>query len=561
MLNRSLIKQSAWGLFLETLKDNLKYSLPVSVLFFLIIFLMNELIHLGVFLILAVVIVGSYRSVIGFLAVFITIKNFSFLYSPQKSDMYFSLPIRKSELFIIRALASIISSVLPMLALCSSLAAGNKIIFTATGNNAVSDFVNEISFVILSCLSAILFAVIAGKILSAVTSYVCFFASLSIVNKLVTVLNKRFLMGHNLSVGIDGSEIENVTADISSLGDTIIDWTTNRNFFRESSNATVGDVVTRIVFGVVCFALAWALFIRRKNDCRATAFAFKGIHFVIATLTGLIGFAILADKMYSKSNVEFLVIGSLISIVIAVLMGVIVNKGFKRLWLSLIAGLCTVALVCGYAVAMHCLGIYYLNKVPRPETVESVKITFEDGSVIESLPSDEIFTLHKKIAEELTVITKEKTVGAISRLAKEDIIFEYVLKDGKKIRSRLWYQKGNFKQERFDCYMSDEYFEYAEKLVDFSYGLTITSANFSLEDYPVAKQYMELLFETQEKDKKTFLPKIMDKKPNNRIYVTVIMPDGNESEMIFFMGDYTIDMMKKFIGKKYQYVSGSTPIY
>lgn len=556
MLNRSFIKKPTLNLFLETLKDDLKYSLPISA-WFLITFLImaNDFFQkFGTLAFFMILIIASYRSIFGFFAIFITIKNFCFLYSPKKSDAFFSLPVKKTELFLIRAISSLISAILPILFLLLGLAAKGSKVFSAYGNKEVSYFVEELSFVCLICLSTMLFAVISGKIFSVVTTQVSSFAILSVIYSLIVVFNKRFLIGYNgFAFEPGASPIAAFTSGVSNIGQFIIDTMLNKNFLTDGNNGTLKEVIGRFVLAAFCFALAWVLFLLRKNDCRSNAFVFKGLHFVMAVLIGFVGFAVLIKPLQTENNIAFLFKGSLLAFVLALVFGICVNKGFKKLWISALAGLCSVALACGYAGSLWLFGEAFIKIIPNPETVESVSIDLGEGFIIDSAPSDEIYALHKKVSQEVLEHIKENHDTKNTGLTGRKVDIEYTLKNGSKFSRSLWCQKKDIKTEVLESYLSEEYFEYAKSLIDRDNNWKVTAKGFKTDHYTMDYEYAQKLYRAQIEDRKTLSAENLILDINRTVQVTVSLPGGQNKKLIFFVGENTVDMMEEYTGVRYRY--------
>ena len=244
---------------------------------------------------------------------------FFYLHSRSETDFYHSLPVTRSQLFIVNYLTTPVI-VIPVYIICSILAC----VVTAAAGFSDAFSVPLIAFSILTnCLFflliysfAVLAAILCGNRIISVLLLIWIDFSLSALLYLLHVMAGAYLKTYVASVNLE-NYIFNTSPVLSyihvlSNGTTIMDGRLTASQFMHSSLTTLG-VCTAVFLAVTL--LCWALFRSRSSESAGNALAFSKcqlpIKIYMVLVVALAG-GMLFQAISNSDGILWFVIGILI---------------------------------------------------------------------------------------------------------------------------------------------------------------------------------------------------------------------------------------------------------
>lgn len=386
-------------------------------------------------------------------AAILAVINLNFLHSKKASDMFLALPISRSGVILARLAAACVGSILPILSstlLTSLLALFNGIeaeyiiyLLTCTLYMAVINI----------CLIFIgsLFMTLTGHTFDTITSFLAVMAGLPVLVTIVLYYATNMLYGYSdnlintkliygmspvLSFALYGG---NTIGNYPRLGRTHnSEYSSSYYVDYENENAYTVIFVVWLVLSVLALALTLILIKRRKSETAGEAYSFKFMPYVIQGLGGIIA-AVFLGEMFtgfeggniSVTYILFAVVGSCIA---SIIIGAIVNRGFKNTLKHLIIGVVCAALTIGYGVALKYDIFGFVSYIPKAEDVSTVQFgyykNFTEYDLATTIYKDaedieNFINVHNSIIE---TRNDNNEKGSISR-----IYIEYTLKNGKMV--------------------------------------------------------------------------------------------------------------------------------
>ena len=385
-------------------------------------------------------------------AAVLAVINLNFLHSKKASDMFLALPITRGGVVLARISAACVGSILPILSstlITSFLALINKIeaeyiiyLLTCTLYMAVINI----------CLIFVgsLFMTLTGHTFDTITSFLAITAGIPVLVTIVLYYASNMLYGYSddlintkliygtspvLSFAIYGV---NAIDNYPRLGRTFnSEYTSSYYVDYEQYNAYTVIFVVWLVLSVLALVATLILIKRRKSETAGEAYSFKFMPYVIQGLGGIIA-AVFLGEMFtgfeggniSATYVLFAIVGSCIA---SIIIGAIVNRGFKNTLKHLIIGVVCAVLTIGYSVALKYDAFGFVSYIPKAEDISSVQFGYYKGfsgydlaTTVYNEPEDiEMFVgVHNSIIETRND-NNQYTNGRIS--------LEYTLKNGKTI--------------------------------------------------------------------------------------------------------------------------------
>ena len=304
-------------------------------------------------------------------AAVLAVINLNFLHSKKASDMFLALPMSRGGVILARLAAAGVGSILPILSstlLTSILALINKIeaeyiiyLLTCTLYMAVINI----------CLIFIgsLFMALTGHTFDTITSFLAVTAGLPVLVTIVLYYASNMLYGYSdnlintkliygmspvLSFALYGL---NTIGNYPRLGrEYNSEYSSSYYVDYENENAYTVIFVVWLVLSVLALVATLVLIKRRKSETAGEAYSFKFMPYVIQGLGGIIA-AVFLGEMFtgfeggniSVTYILFAIVGSCIA---SIIIGAIVNRGFKSTLKHLIIGVVCAVLTIGYGVTL-----------------------------------------------------------------------------------------------------------------------------------------------------------------------------------------------------------------
>ena len=388
-----------------------------------------------------------------------TIRVFSYLHNKRKADRVNPLPVKSGVLFIAKALAAYVASIVPALFFLGIICIVSACMGTPPQSEVISLF-GQIPLGAIACISLYgLMAVCCGSSVNAVLTFlaICFCYPVSAI--FVKGMIDSFFFGLPDVISGDHFLMKALNPLAAYDGVNVIYW---------------------ILFTLGCFALSVFLLRRRKAERAQTGFAFRlpcyVVEVLIVFLAGtFIGGAFGSLNVLNNGFAGFafgFVLGGGTAFVIA---HVILFKGFSRILKSLIFAGGTAALAIGFAAVCCFASPAYTGYIPERDEVESagfvsftpdmlsyrafsddVRVTreaAEDHTDTESI--DAVFRIHQAYVDDVSKYSlprKFRNVINFSNLAKKAVA--YRLKDGSTVTRS--YDLGYFTPGLLDFIALDE---------------------------------------------------------------------------------------------------------
>ncbi len=394
------------------------------------------------------IILGAISSIVSAVAaVAYNIINFSYLYSKKSGDVFHSAPLTRTELLLSRGMASIVSTLIPVMVgyiAISCVAVAVPMVEANFGILAVCFFYNILIMLVAWAIS-LLFIVCAGTAFDFVISFGIVNGGMLLLPVIISAIAEETLFGY------DSSSIYVIMKWMSpvyfcgfSLSvfinrvDNFINGGNTADFKLFTSNEYIMLAISLVLI-VGITALTIFLYSRRRSEKAGNAYAFKFLY-IIASLILSFEVAYGLGMLFSQFSLGivfwvFAVISALLS---AVIFGAISERGFKQVKKSLIIGaISAVALILvNLSLQLDILG--FETRVPKVKNIESVTVTVAGYTV--ELSDDDIkyaAALHRKIIEDY-----DDAIHYLSSGEGEGIVseahFTYTLKNGTKVNREYW---------------------------------------------------------------------------------------------------------------------------
>lgn len=135
-------------------------------------------------------------------------------------------------------------------------------------------------------------------------------------------------------------------------------------------------VIGYIIVTALMFALAYYLYSKRKAEQVSKPFVFRGLYVFTISLILIVAIQLAFSELQNDPS-------NIISVFIAtfavyLLMEIVSNRGFKRIWMGIVRYAVTVGVFFGFTVLVNktaCFGT--VNKIPSAESIDSIVISTE----------------------------------------------------------------------------------------------------------------------------------------------------------------------------------------
>lgn len=364
-----------------------------------------------------------------------TIRVFSYLHNKRKADRINPLPVKSGVLFIGKALAAYVASIVPALFFIGIICVITACLGT-TPHSEVFSLFGKIPLGAIACISLYgLLAICCGTSVNAVLTFLAICACYPVSATLVKGMINSFFFG---------------------LPDII----SGENFLMKALNPLAAydgvNVIYWILFTVGCFALSIFLLRRRKAELSQTGFAFRMPCYVVEVLVTFLAGMILGVVFGALNVLNHGFAGFAFGFVLGggtafVIAHVILFTGFSRILKSLIFVGSAAVLAIGFAAVCCFAAPSYIGYLPERDKIESAGFVYftpemlgfrafaddarvtreaaEDHTDIESI--DAVYRIHQAYVDDISKFSlsrKFRNVINFTNMAKKAVA--YKLKDG-----------------------------------------------------------------------------------------------------------------------------------
>lgn len=351
--------------------------------------------------------------------IFYTIKVFSYLHNKRKADLYGSLPISRTTLYLTKAASAYIFSIVPTLFFMGII----SVISICCGQPLLSEVTQVYIKIIMgafACISAYgLISICCGTTFNAVIMFIVVCIAYPLSAMFVKGVIGGFFVGSYFEISSNHFIMNALNPLASYDGINVIYW---------------------IIFSVVCLAASALLIKKRRAERAQSSFAFylpcHIIKVLVAFLAGMF-LGVLFGSINTFDNAFWgfvfgFILGSIPAFIITHL---IFYKGFTKLIKTSVSlGGLIVVVVAGMALCNYDV-FGYNNFVPDPSEVESAgfyhqELTYLNSSdsfkkIVRNMADDfsdnttktQIIDLHTKRINKLALDSQDKFIGVWANMA------------------------------------------------------------------------------------------------------------------------------------------------
>lgn len=387
-----------------------------------------------------------------------TVRIYSYLHNKRKADLYGSLPIGRSTLFIAKSVSAYLMSIIPAIFFLSLI----SIISVCSGHSVVSEVTKLFPEICMGTLASISFfgliAVCCGTMLNSVLMFI----AVCVAYPLSAIFIKGIVVGcfDGFYVGIfKDSVIMNALNPLAAYdGINVIYW---------------------LIFSVVCIALGAFLAKKRKAERAQSAFAFHLPCYIIKVLVSFLAgmfLGVLFGSMNVFGGYAGFVFGFILaSVPVYIIVHLILYRGFSKLIKTSIP-LGALIIVSCVGVALCCFDAFgYNSYVPKTQDIKSAG--FYDANSNYQAKGSAVGKNLKDMADD---ITDKDTIANILEA-------HYQLVD-----NRNYSVKNKFKNTWFSMFKDNvPVFSEISKNPDYAFAYTLNNGNIVTRTYSSASAFEE----------------------------------------------------------------------
>ncbi len=376
-----------WRMFLFTLKTNKSIITIGSIIallampIFTIVSIFSSNGEVG-----AAVVCGlGIEAVIAILMVAIlTITNFGFLHNKSSSDMYYSLPITRKDLYLSRLFATIIGASIPsVLSLLVSIAflsgINDNISFTITVFKLLEYVILCVVMVAAISIFTSMFMLFTGQTFDALVSFFGINIGLPVLALIISGYLSSKLYGATSDIfGL--VEVLNFTP-LGKAADFMINYIYKLTVYNSSERVVDIGVIVWLIIAVLALILCISFSKKRRSEKAGESYAHPLLPIILQVIISAIvafGMGELFSLLTSFSIIYFIfaIIGSLLA---SVVLGAVINRGFKRIKKDLIIGGCSAVLVVAFGLSILGGFFGFETRVPNLNSVKKVVFRVDAG--------------------------------------------------------------------------------------------------------------------------------------------------------------------------------------
>lgn len=387
-----------------------------------------------------------------------TVRIYSYLHNKRKADLYGSLPIGRSTLFIAKSVSAYLMSIIPAIFFLSLI----SIISVCSGHSVVSEVTKLFPEICMGTLASISFfgliAICCGTMLNSVLMFI----AVCVAYPLSAIFIKGTVVGcfDGFYVGIfKDSIIMNALNPLAAYdGINVIYW---------------------LIFSVVCIVLGAFLAKKRKAERAQSAFAFHLPCYIIKVLVSFLAgmfLGVLFGSMNVFGGYAGFVFGFILaSVPVYIIVHLILYRGFSKLIKTSIP-LGALIIVSCVGVALCCFDAFgYNSYVPKTQDIKSAG--FYDANSNYQAKGSAVGKNLKDMADD---ITDKDTIANILEA-------HYQLVD-----NRNYSVKNKFKNTWFSMFKDNvPVFSEISKNPDYAFAYTLNNGNIVTRTYSSASVFEE----------------------------------------------------------------------
>lgn len=387
-----------------------------------------------------------------------TVRIYSYLHNKRKADLYGSLPIGRSTLFIAKSVSAYLMSIIPAIFFLSLI----SIISVCSGHSVVSEVTKLFPEICMGTLASISFfgliAICCGTMLNSVLMFI----AVCVAYPLSAIFIKGIVVGcfDGFYVGIfKDSIIMNALNPLAAYdGINVIYW---------------------LIFSVVCIALGAFLAKKRKAERAQSAFAFHLPCYIIKVLVSFLAgmfLGVLFGSMNVFGGYAGFVFGFILaSVPVYIIVHLILYRGFSKLIKTSIP-LGALIIVSCVGVALCCFDAFgYNSYVPKTQDIKSAGF-YGANSNYQAKGS----VVGKNLKDMADDITDKDTIANILEA-------HYQLVD-----NRNYSVKNKFKNTWFSMFKDNvPVFSEISKNPDYAFAYTLNNGNIVTRTYSSASAFEE----------------------------------------------------------------------
>lgn len=387
-----------------------------------------------------------------------TVRIYSYLHNKRKADLYGSLPIGRSTLFIAKSVSAYLMSIIPAIFFLSLI----SIISVCSGHSVVSEVTKLFPEICMGTLASISFfgliAICCGTMLNSVLMFI----AVCVAYPLSAIFIKGTVVGcfDGFYVGIfKDSIIMNALNPLAAYdGINVIYW---------------------LIFSVVCIALGAFLAKKRKAERAQSAFAFHLPCYIIKVLVSFLAgmfLGVLFGSMNVFGGYAGFVFGFILaSVPVYIIVHLILYRGFSKLIKTSIP-LGALIIVSCVGVALCCFDAFgYNSYIPKTQDIKSAG--FYDANSNYQAKGSAVGKNLKDMADD---ITDKNTIGHIT-----EAHFNF-------INTRNYTVQNKFKNTWISMFMDNfAIFNGVANTPDYAFAYTLNNGHIVTRAYSSASAFDE----------------------------------------------------------------------
>ena len=385
--------------------------------------------------------------------VFMNLINFSYLYSKKSSDVFHSVPLKRSGLLFARLFAGIISVLIPVVIGYVSLMLIVLLMPGVVGELTplFIGFGYTVTAMLFASTFSMMFIICAGTIFDWGVSFFGINLGALAIGAIVFDFCSDYLRGFNSMNEADLFEyISPLYYLFNGLGKFI--------------NGAV-TVKSMLIYFSVCLILIAVFYIisallykRRPAEKGGDSFAFKFVYTICSLIIGFCcGYGLGMIFAEAEFNPVFFIFGAIGSVLGCVIYGVITNRGFKKVIRSIVLGAISFMVLSGLLISIKTDAFGYSTRVPEKSSIETATVTLDNLDITLDDPQL-ILDLHKDICNQDYDDGYDKHIE-----------FFYKLKNGTTMTRQFWIEGKLHNDELFKLFRSEERLEAIEAQIDIAY--------------------------------------------------------------------------------------------
>lgn len=291
-------------------------------------------------------------------ALILTITNFNYLYSRQGGDLFYALPLSRTEMFFARFFSiytsSLFVTVLPYIGLSLLPVFGNVSLDLGL---VWKTFLISAVMLFLTCAFFALFAIFSGGIFNFLVAGVTYCTTVIIAGTYITNWLSQFTLGLNVfSTMFSGLWLNKIVrlipcADyivqlfrINPLfeGSPIQPNYLNADPTEQTLHFILVDVLIYLFAGIIIMILALFIYRKRKTEKVGESYVFSFVKACVCICIAFVCASLLGSTFSIFDTVQFSVFFWIFALLGALIGGTgtyaIISRGFKKFWKGILAG-------------------------------------------------------------------------------------------------------------------------------------------------------------------------------------------------------------------------------